>query len=126
MTRTTRRTRNDNLDEADPTVTTVETQTIDLAALCVQGDAMAPAYCHGDVVLYRRPDERLALEPGDDVIVLLADPTGSLQLLLRRLARWDRDAVELRALNPHYPPVVEHPRRAVLCGQVIARLNPDF
>ncbi|UCC63301.1 MAG: S24 family peptidase [Anaerolineae bacterium] len=114
------------MDEAEPTVTTVDAQTTDLAAIRVQGDAMAPAYCHGDVVLYRRPDEHLTLQPGDDVLVLLADPAGSLQLLLRRLTRWDKEVMELQALNAGYLPIVEHPDHAVLCGQVIARLSPDF
>jgi SOS-response transcriptional repressor LexA len=94
----------------------------DLAAIRVEGNAMAPAYCDGDVVLYRRPDEHLTLQPGDDVLVLLAGPAGGLQLLLRRLARWDREGIELQALNAGYLPIVEHPEHAVVCGKVIRRL----
>jgi SOS-response transcriptional repressor LexA len=84
---------------------------------------MAPIYCPGDVLFYRRPDEHLALRPGDDVLVLLVGPEGSLQLLLRRLIHWDREALELHAINPRYPPIREHPRNAVLCGQVTGQLS---
>ena len=97
--------------------------TTDLAAIRVQDDAMAPIYCPGDVLLYRRPDEHLALQPGDDVLVLLAGPGGSLQLVLRRLIHWDRETLELHAINPSYPPIREHPRNAVLCGQVTGQLS---
>jgi phage repressor protein C with HTH and peptisase S24 domain len=83
---------------------------------------MAPVYRHGDVLIYRRPKEDLTLRPGDDVLVLLPDPAGSQQLVLRRLARWDEKALELRALNADHPAIREHPRNAVLCGKVIGRL----
>ena len=95
---------------------------MNLAAIRVQDKAMTPVYCQGDVVLYRRPDERLTLQPGDDVLVLLVDPAGGLQLLLRRLARWDRETLELYAVNAAYPPIRQHRRNAVLCGKVIGRL----
>ena len=83
---------------------------------------MAPLYNEGDVVIYRRPHEGLALQPGDDVLVLLPGPAGNLQLLLRRLARWDDQALELRSLRAGHPPICEHPRNAVLCGKIIGRL----
>jgi phage repressor protein C with HTH and peptisase S24 domain len=89
----------------------------------VAGDAMAPAYCDGDVVIYCRPREGLALRPGDDVLALLPDPAGSLHLVLRRLARWDDEVLELRVLNAGHAPIREHPRNAVLCGKVIGRLD---
>jgi len=97
--------------------------TVDLAAIRVQGDAMAPVYCDGDVVIYCRPKDGLTVRPGDDVLVLLSDPAGSLRLVLRRLARWDSKALELRALNAVYPLIREHSRNAVLCGKVIGRLG---
>jgi phage repressor protein C with HTH and peptisase S24 domain len=84
---------------------------------------MAPVYCDGDVVIYCRPKDSLTVRPGDDVLVLLSDPAGSLQLILRRLARWDEEALELRAFNAGYPPIHEHSRNAVLCGKVIGRLD---
>jgi SOS-response transcriptional repressor LexA len=83
---------------------------------------MMPVYCEGDVVIYRRPQEDLALQPGDDILVLLPDSGGSLQLLLRRLERWGDGALVLRALNADHPSICEHPRNAVLCGKVIGRL----
>lgn len=95
---------------------------VDLAAIRVQDNAMAPIYSKGDVVLYRRPGEGLVLRPGDDVLVLLPDPISSLQLLLRRLARWDDESLELDALNPCYPSIREHPHNTVLCGKVVGRL----
>jgi phage repressor protein C with HTH and peptisase S24 domain len=96
---------------------------VDLAAIRVQGDAMAPAYRDGDVVIYRRPRDGLAPQPGDDLLVLLSGPAGGRQLVLRRLARWDDEVLELRALNARYPAICGHPRDAVLCGQVIGRLD---
>jgi phage repressor protein C with HTH and peptisase S24 domain len=104
------------------TDTLVAESAIDIAAIRVQGDAMAPVYCAGDVVLYRRPSEDLALQSGDDVLVLLPGPAGSLQLLLRRLARWDDENLELYALNLCCPPIRERSRNAVLCGKVVGRL----
>jgi phage repressor protein C with HTH and peptisase S24 domain len=84
---------------------------------------MAPLYCDGDVVLYCRPGENLDLKPGDDVLVMLPGPGGSLQLLLRRLAWWDDKSLELRALNRCHRPIREHSGNAVLCGKVIGRLG---
>lgn len=84
---------------------------------------MAPTYCAGDVVLYRRPSEEWTWQPGDDVLVLLPGLTCNLQLFLRRLVRWDEEMLELRALNPHFPTIREHPRNAVLCGKVERRLG---
>jgi len=109
--------------EATATGSVSRPAVVDLAAIRVQGDAMAPAYCDGDVVIYRRPREGLTLRPGDDVLVLLSGPGGSLHLVLRRLARWDEEALELRALNGGHPPMCEDPHNAVLCGQVIGRLD---
>lgn len=123
MARRERGERRDNSGKAIATDTVPPSATIDLAAIRVQGNAMAPVYREGDVVIYCRPREDLALRPGDDVLVLLPGPAGSLQLLLRRLARWDNEALELRALNAGHPPVRENPRNAVLCGRVIGRLS---
>lgn len=116
------RERRDKLGKMAPGTSTNPVR-IDLAAICVRGDDMAPLYRPGDVLLYRRPGADLTLQPGDDVLVLMTDPAGRLQLLLRRLIRWDNDALELRALNARYPPIHAHPRNAVLCGKVIARLT---
>lgn len=104
-------------------MTATPPKVVDVAAIRVQGDAMQPLYCEGDVVLYHRPGEDLALQPGDDVLVLLPGPGGSLQLLLRRLIYWDSEALELRALNAVYPPIRQSMRNAVLCGKVIGRLS---
>jgi phage repressor protein C with HTH and peptisase S24 domain len=120
--KTTRRERQGNLGKTAFSSAGVTTETVDVAAIRVQGDDMAPVYCDGDVVLYRRPGEDLAVRPGDDVLVLLPGPGGSLQLLLRRLDRWDDSALKLRALDLRRPPIHEHPRTAVLCGKVIGRL----
>lgn len=122
MARRTRGARKNNLGQEIATDTVTTPASVDLAVIRVQGDDMAPVYCAGDVVLYRRPGEGLALQPGDDVLVLLPGPAGGLQLLLRRLTRWDREALELRALNPRCPPICQHPRNVVLCGQVIGLL----
>ncbi len=123
MARGERGERRDNSGKAIATDTVATPAILDLAAICIQGDAMAPVYCEGDVLIYRRPREGLALRPGDDVLVLLPGPAGSLQLLLRRLVRWDNEALELRALNAGHPPIRGHPRNAVLCGRVIGRLS---
>ena len=42
----------------------------------------------------------------------------------RRLVHWDRETLELGAVNAAYLPIREHSRDAVLCGQVIGRLAP--
>lgn len=119
----TRRKSRGNLGKTIATETRDTALAVDLAAILVQDDAMAPVYCEGDVVLYRRPNEELTLQPGDDVLALLPGPTGHLQLLLRRVLRWDADGIELHALNPRFPAIREHPRNAVLCGKVVGRLN---
>lgn len=123
MTRRARGTRGYISDKTKAAVSVLVPEGIDLAAIRVQGNAMAPVYHDGDVVLYRRPGEGLALQPGDDVLVLLPDPADGLQLLLRRLIRWDEEALELHAFNACYPPICERPRNAVLCGKVIDRLT---
>ena len=123
MARGERRGRRDNSRQATATTTVISPVTVNLAAIRVQGNAMAPAYCDGDVVIYCRPKDGLTVRPGDDVLVLLPDPTGRLQLVLRRLDRWDGKALELRALNADHPPIREHSRNAVLCGKVIGRLD---
>lgn len=115
--------RRDNLGKMSATMTATVPKVVDVAAIRVQDDAMQPMYCEGDVVLYHRPGEDLVLQPGDDVLVLLPGPGGSLQLLLRRLIYWDSEALELRALNAVYPPIRQNMRNAVLCGKVIGRLN---
>jgi len=83
MARGERRVRRDNSSQATATTTVISPVTVNLAAIRVQGNAMAPAYCDGDVVIYCRPKDGLTVRPGDDVLVLLPDPTGSLQLVLR-------------------------------------------
>jgi len=98
-------------------------ESVDVGALCVQGDAMSPLYREGDVVLYRRPGEDLAIEPGDDVLALLSGPEGGLHLVLRRLIRWDGKILELRPLNTHYPCICQSSQDAVLCGKAIGRLR---
>jgi SOS-response transcriptional repressor LexA len=96
---------------------------VDVGALCVQGDAMAPLYCEGDIVLYRRPGKDLAVKPGNDVLALLPGPEGELHLVLRRLVRWDGKVLELRPLNTHYPCICRPSRDAVLCGKAIGCLR---
>jgi len=120
--KTTRRERRRNLIKMAAN-TAPPAAAVDMAAIRVRGEAMIPDYRDGDVALYRRPNEELVLRPGDDVLVLLNEPEGNLQLLLRRLVRWDEKTLELRALNPRCPPICEHPRKAVLCGKVLCRLT---
>jgi phage repressor protein C with HTH and peptisase S24 domain len=114
--------RRDKLSKTATSSMAVTMETIDVAVIRIQGDDMAPIYCDGDVVLYRRPGEDLTVRPGDDVLILLPGPEGSLRLILRRLDRWDDKALKLHALNLRYPPICAHPRNAVLCGKVIGRL----
>ncbi len=68
-------------------------------ALRVQGDSMYPQYLDGDTVIFRRTN---VWETGDDCVVYIGDGEATL----KRVFKQADGSIEIRPLNPHYPPRV--------------------
>jgi hypothetical protein len=83
-------------------------------ALTVQGDSMTPLLHAGDVILVRRGGEVargrviVARHPDDGYVV-------------KEVGRVGRRAIELRSLNPEYPPVTIPRMSALIAGTVVLR-----
>ena len=86
----------------------------ELFALRVRGDSMAPEMLDGDVLIVRRQPRA---EHGD-VVVALVDGDATVKRLWLRRGRRGTSAVELRASNPRYAPIVPDGELSLL-GKVI-------
>ena len=64
------------------------------------GDTMAPAYCHGDLILVR--SGKIA-NPGDDVLVVLRDGRDHgvwMDAIVKKFVALDKDKFRLRQWSP--------------------------
>ena len=66
-------------------------------ALRVKGDSMYPVYLDGDTVIFRKAT---TCRSGDDCVVYI----GESDATLKRVKLNDDGSIELRPINPNYPP----------------------
>lgn len=89
-------------------------------ALRVRGDSMYPVYLDGDTVIFRK---ETTCKSGDDCVVYIGDADATL----KRVRLNDDGSIELRPINPNYPPRIftseEVANGAVAIGGIAVELR---